>query len=349
MKFLNYLKSFSRTKVFFFFVGLSSIVWFLIRVIPKPSRATYPCMKAAAPIMSGFVVYVITLFASIFAFRKAKANFIISKYATATLFSLLAVITTALFFANNVEHVFGATKQNKAVLENPNEPIGEPKGYWAGRVAWVMDKDATDALGSGPWFNNTNQAVICEMLANGLKKYADTATLYDAWDCLFKYYNINHGKGYVGYTPGEKIMIKVNHATIGSDHNLASGQMVCTPEIIFALLQQLIDTVGVAQDDITIGDPYRGFPNVTYDMCYNQFPDVHYIEGTGTDGREQTELSASDVFFTSDGSFKSRLPQAYLDASYFINMPSLKSHGEAGITIAAKNHQGSVIADGQTT
>jgi len=47
--------------VLFFLMGIISTIWFLIRVIPKPSRATYPCMRVAAPIMSGFVVYLISL------------------------------------------------------------------------------------------------------------------------------------------------------------------------------------------------------------------------------------------------------------------------------------------------
>ena len=43
-------------KLVFIIMGIASTIWFLIRVIPKPSRATYPCMKVAAPFMSGFVV-----------------------------------------------------------------------------------------------------------------------------------------------------------------------------------------------------------------------------------------------------------------------------------------------------
>ena len=39
-------------------LGLSSTLWFLIRVIPKPSRAYYPCMQAAAPMMSALYVIV---------------------------------------------------------------------------------------------------------------------------------------------------------------------------------------------------------------------------------------------------------------------------------------------------
>jgi hypothetical protein len=30
-------------------IGLLSTLWFLLRVIPKPSRASYPCMQLAAP------------------------------------------------------------------------------------------------------------------------------------------------------------------------------------------------------------------------------------------------------------------------------------------------------------
>jgi hypothetical protein len=37
----------------------------------------------------------------------------------------------------------------------------------------------------------------------------------------------------------------------------------------------------------------------------------------------------------------------YLEADYFINIPCLKSHNAAGITICAKNHQGSPILPGQ--
>ena len=41
--------------------GLVALVWFLLRVIPKPSRATYPCQRVAAPLASAFVVWTIGL------------------------------------------------------------------------------------------------------------------------------------------------------------------------------------------------------------------------------------------------------------------------------------------------
>jgi len=37
-------------------ISVLATIWFLIRVIPKPSRAAYPCMQVVAPVMSGFAI-----------------------------------------------------------------------------------------------------------------------------------------------------------------------------------------------------------------------------------------------------------------------------------------------------
>lgn len=335
-------------KIFLLATSIGATLWFLLRVIPKPSRATYPCMRAAAPFMSGLIIYIVSLLGSIFAFKKAKETFLLAKYWKSFLFGFVALIAITIFYANDIQNAFAGTKQKYAVLEASNTPIGTPKGYFPGRVVWVMDQDATNDLGAGDkWYNNTNQEIVSRMLADGIKKYANTSDLKTAWNCLFGYFNNNHGKGWVGYTAGEKIMIKLNHTNLGAGGHDMSELMNSTPEMVLALLTQLVDVVGVAQADITIGDPYRGFPDVTYDICHAKYPNIHYIEGIGTEGREKTIIAAGDVFFTSDGSFKSRLPKAYMEASYLINMPCLKTHDSAGISLAAKNHQGSVIGDDQ--
>ena len=44
--------------------GLASLIWFLVRVIPKPSRALYPCQRVAFPLASGFVAWLLALAAS---------------------------------------------------------------------------------------------------------------------------------------------------------------------------------------------------------------------------------------------------------------------------------------------
>ena len=37
--------------------GAAALLWFLVRVIPKPSRKAYPCQRAAFPVASGFVLW----------------------------------------------------------------------------------------------------------------------------------------------------------------------------------------------------------------------------------------------------------------------------------------------------
>ena len=41
-------------RVVYILMSVMATIWFLIRVVPKPSRATYPCMQVVAPMMSGF-------------------------------------------------------------------------------------------------------------------------------------------------------------------------------------------------------------------------------------------------------------------------------------------------------
>jgi hypothetical protein len=352
MKLINYLKSAKNSRLAILLLGIASTIWFLVRVIPKPSRASYPCMKVAAPIMSGFVIYLISMTGSVWAFRKAYDKVFKMKFLAASIFLALAVSLSVVFFTTDVRTVFASP--NIAVADEPNTPMGVAKGIFPGRVVWVMDKNATNEdcenETSDYWFmdENTNQTVVDTMLANGLKSISGQKTIASAWDAVFKYFNSNHAKGAVGYTSGEKIVIKVNLTTMGSGGRHYDEAMDITPQLALSLLKELIDTMNISQSDITIGDPFRGMPNEVFNPCHTKYPDVHYIEGAGASGREQTAISADDVFFTSDDEFQSRLPQAYLDAAYLINMPCLKTHNSAGITIAAKNHQGSVIGPDQT-
>ncbi len=45
---------------FFQLAGLAALIWFLLRVIQKPSRAFYPCQRAAFPMASAFVLSLVS-------------------------------------------------------------------------------------------------------------------------------------------------------------------------------------------------------------------------------------------------------------------------------------------------
>lgn len=344
-------------KTMFLLTGFGSTVWFLVRVIPKPSRAGYPCMRAAAPIMSAFVLYLLTLTISVLAFRKLRKTLFSHKYLQA--FGFLVIALSLIYLAGSGFNQ--DTKAMKLTLSNeytPNAPVGVPKGLYPGRVVWVWDNEATDEsctnTSNDYWFQNSNQEVIDSMMLKGVMAYAGAAELSEAWDDIFRHFNSNHGKGDVGYVAGEKIYVKIN---ITNSNSSVSGtakytdfeRMDATPEVVLALLKQLIETVGIEESDIYLGDPFRTFHDLYWDHCHSVYPDVNYCDGIGINGRHQTIATSEHLLVFSDGLYDYRIPQEYVNAEYLINLPCLKSHDSGGITIAAKNHQGSVLQDGASS
>ncbi len=346
----------SRLFSYFFFLllGMASFIWFLIRVIPKPGRINYPCVRASAPWAATFIIYVAGLTTSVFSFNKFRKHFRLSGYLKGLLFLALALFSAFVTIPFGQNSAFSEVTEIKA---DANNPIGVAKGIFPGRVVWVHDPDATDETCTNTagdyWFQNTDSVVVEKMLSRGIRQLAGKNNLAEAWNDLFVYFNQNHGKGKTGYQPGEKIYIKINLTTscCGDWSNETEkvtwlDHMDATPQLCLALLKHLVNVVGVAQSDIYLGDPFRRFHNVYWNMLHPQFPNVHYMEGNGYNGREQTTLTSQPLLKFSDGMNHSRLPQEYVNADYFINMPCLKTHNEGGITMAAKNHQGSIIEDG---
>lgn len=338
---INQLLKKSWTRIVFLILGFGSLVWFLIRVIPKPSRAAYPCMKAAAPLASSFVLYLLGISGFTLFFRKARERILKSKYLMASLFIVLGLAAGIVALVSNNNSTWAQDIQPR---QAGNEPIGEGKGIFPGRVVWIHDADATNngcTNSSGDyWYqdNNTSTTVVQEMLSKGLQNMTGKSTDADAWDALFTNFNSTHGRGNVGYTAGEKISIKVNMNAIYYGENGTNT----SPQIMYALLDQLINKAGVAQSNISIGDPNCPMTDPSYNKCHTEFPDVIYWSHQGEE--VSPDPTSQNVIFGSDGSFADKIPQRYVDATYLINVPVLKKHHRAGISITSKNHFGSIGA-----
>lgn len=337
--------------------GLLALVWFLIRVIPKPSRAAYPCQRLAFPLASGFVIWLAGAIASVTAIRKARKSLAQSRYALCAI--LVAVSISVLWVAQSL------TTDKPALAEDPtaNAPIGIAKGLYPGRVVWVHDPNATDwnGPGDGHWWesSHTDQATVDRMMGRAIQELGGQTTTAAAWDRLFKHFNKTHGRGDTGYKAGEKIIIKVNFVgciriwdsrpvTKIEDYNLRSlDYMNTSPQVINALLRQLVDEVGVKQADITVGDTLCYFPNEYYNLCHDKFPDVRYLEYLGEFGRTAAKLSSIPLYWSTPaaaGKKTDYLPVCYVEADYLINLANLKSHNDmAGVTLCAKNHYGSLL------
>ncbi len=82
---LGHNRKYRWLKWLFPITGLLSLIWFVIRVVPKPSRATYPCQRVAFPLASGFIVWLLGLAGSAAAYRKAKRSFAQARYVLAAI------------------------------------------------------------------------------------------------------------------------------------------------------------------------------------------------------------------------------------------------------------------------
>ena len=339
-------------------VGLSSLLWFLFRVVPKPSRAAYPCQRVAFPLASSFVLWLVGLAGSTLALRRARRHFTQARIIAGVVCLGIGIGAVWLLVTPADRTVYAQT------LPVPNVPLGVAQGVQPGRVVWIHEPNATDWAGYGAaqrWYDDaqTDAAVVDKMVSRAIRALAGKHTDADAWDALIRYFNVKRGKGDVGYAPGEKVAIKINNTLCYNANTNTFEQRSSnknridnSPQMIAALLRQLVDVVGVAQADITIGDPGRIMPNLIYDRVHPEFPEVRYLSNIGGHGRTAVEFSDVPFYWSTAvavGKRQDFLPKSFAEADYFINFPILKSHDQGGITVCGKNHYGSLIRNPDTT
>lgn len=100
-----------------------------------------------------------------------------------------------------------------APSEGLNNPIGEGKGIYPGRVVWMRDANSTSWDGkTGFWWDdaNTDQRVVNRMMSRMLLELTGRKNEKQAWDALFRHFNTAQKRGGSGYRRGEKIAIKIN-------------------------------------------------------------------------------------------------------------------------------------------
>jgi hypothetical protein len=332
-----------------------SVGWFLVRVIPKPMRATYPCQQAAFPLLSGFVIWLLGLKTALVTWLGMKWRF--RKLQPLCLVAGGLLVLGLVAWAAE-KAATPAISQPKALTygspsgDPPNSPMGVAKGIYPGRVTWIRDTNATPWDGkAGYWWQDTtgiNQDAVDRMTSLSLEALTGATSDAEAWDRVFKYYNSNHGRGNVGYASNEVIAIKIN-LNNAVEHYETNSLSEASKQAVLALLRQLVNKAGVPQTNIAIYDAVRTLPRWLYVPCEAEFPGVQWYNSDTRSYPLQTNTWAT-TWVTSSSSFSVTngcggplmIPSCVTQATYLINMPLLKGHIYAGVTLAAKNHYGSI-------
>jgi hypothetical protein len=321
------------------------------------------------PIASGFIGYLAMLALSGVAFFRSKKS--IRYYPVFFLAAFVVFGISGSYLANQTT---GQPTVNISVISN--QPMGVAKGIFPGRVVWVHDSSAVNQncvvnkTGHG-WYlsENNNQTVVGNMLSSALHSVTGATSDSTAWSMIFQFYNSNHNKGAVNYVKGEKIFIKTNATSAyqfnASDLSAISYTSETSVAPVLATLRQLVNVVGVAQTDIYIGDPMKHIYKHLYDVWHGEFPNIHYLDNSySTLGREKVSSSSTAIIHYSDKGTVLRTQSMYSNqtknnrpvlkdslyfifqtADYVLNIPQLKGHQRAGLTLFAKNHFGSQIPD----
>jgi hypothetical protein len=351
-------------KLVFPIVGFFAAVWFLIRVIPKPSRAAYPCMRAAYPFASAFVIYLFGLSTSLFAMTRIKIYWKNARYWAMAVSLLIAIAGGVILIQQDKPPIYA----NSNYLDIPNSPMGIARGIFPGKVIWNRNPDATNENCGNSSFGdayylpkNTNMDVVDKMVRNSLLNLTGKSTIRDAWDTLFIYFNLRKGKGSIGYKPGEKIFIKTNGigSTVvdSSNHNITDltsyVEARTSPQPVLALLRGLINDYGIPQENISVGDPQRDIQNEYWDIWHSEFPNVKYICHKGGQGRTLAlKGTKPSVYYSDKGAvlrsgswsdmsqgnaiYQDTLYSVIEQADYLIYVGAFKVHERAGVTLIGK-------------
>ncbi len=197
---------------------------------------------------------------------------------------------------------------------------------------WYFDSATYYGRTQAPGVTGVSQPVVDAMVDRGVTELfgLPASAVGEAWRRLTP-----------DYVPGKRVAIKVNlNNSFDCESDTSAIDAIAQPvnAVVRGLLQR-----GVRQEDIVVYDAVRFFPSEIYQELAYKGVQIH---DRGCYGYTAT-FSSSDPhaevqFFPPAGSQPSvRLCDALIEAQYLINMPIMKGHPLAGVTLGFKNHFGS--------
>jgi uncharacterized protein (DUF362 family) len=357
---------------FAFVCGLGALAWFLLRVIPKPSRASYPCQRAAFPVASSFVLWLAAWATSLFVARRWQRALLGSGVAVAS--ACAAVLCAAFFWATPGAISFAGreTRYDFAPRER-NAPVGAARGIHPGRVVWSHDPAAAKWDGhiqskTSQWWmdSSTDQGRVDAMLSICLRRLTGAESDAQAWAAISRSYNDRaRGLKSRNYRPGEIVAVKIN---LNNSSAAGPGNIVnVSPQMALAMVRELVRAGGVRAADVVVYDARRAIYPAILSKIWAEFPEVRFVQEPAPSAEQPANpkygahhgLEAADwvegVEYSGHRYNEARLiPRQIRDATYLVNVALLKAHsypyaaaeggdeGQTGVTMTGKNHFGSI-------
>ena len=215
-----------------------------------------------------------------------------------------------------------AIKPDRSLVAAPTLP--KPK------VVHTYCDRAVDWDFSTGWYGDyVDQTVVSQMVDRGLMELTGRKSREDAWKALIP-----------NYQSGQRVAIKANfnNARSTDDSDNVIDALVEPVNAVIAGLKEL----GVAESDIWVYDAVRSIPTRFQNGC--DYPGVQF-SGDWTSNPQGFSATEKVSFDTPSGGpalADLRISKVLIDADYLINMPVMKKHWAAWVTLSFKNHFGSI-------
>ena len=311
----------------FFLVGFFSLIWFLIRVIPKPSRAMYPCQRAAFPIASAFVIWFSGIVISYFLYVRAKLNWQNSKYILAVILfissGIIFISTSSSFDSTSamiiVDEMVGNSvpsminyAENDTMVSEPASIVGVSKSS-KGRAEDIEFDD------------------IVSMVDQAVKRAGGLEDVISDGDIVILKPNLIASQDFT--RSRRRLSKEVNGVT--TDYRVIQSVVNLVRDLNPSGLIYLMEGSGVgktAQNMINVGwDNVTGLDSIIYleEACGGWFDtSSEYLQRVSLPKGKALYSGADNIYW---------LNKLYYEADVLISLPVLKNHFNTGITGAVKN------------
>lgn len=326
-------------------VGVLSLAWFLFRSGPKPSRATYPCQRAALSMTH------VALGAGALALTDPfwhRFGWRIRRSTQVRLLVTVLVIAGAGFFGSRIWSRVSDDLSNRrldaswerrivamagAPLALTSSVLGSSSLENPHRVAYVHDSDATDwDYASGRYWDHVDQTVVDGMFLKAMQMLTGSSTYAEAWSQLLP-----------SYQPGQTIVIRVNFNNAFA-YNDNDNTLDSNVQVVNAIVESLLE-FGFPLGDISILETSRYVPLHFVNMLSHPVI-VYDHHGHSATGNLVATFDSGDpsaaVDFTGAYPGPHKITDVLVDADYLVNVPIFQRHGGTGISLAMKNHLGTI-------
>lgn len=331
LKINSLLRKVSKSQLLLIIFGFFSLLWFILRVIPKPSRAAYPCQRAAFPIASAFVLWISGTLFSHRIYQKARNAFQSGKHSKAILFGSIALVVfiVTIFGFQLKDSAYSAINFNKLESEGTALYAKEMSGI----TESIISPEATVAIVQS---DKTQASVITfedldQMIRHAVELAGGFDTLIHDGDLVVVKPNViaarAQGASFSNAFSQEANGIATDYRIIQVVVNMVreknkTGKIVLIEGSGYGLTRKNINAIGY--------DKITGLDSI---ICLEENIVKWYDPNSAT--LSKVSLPAGKNLYSAKNEYF--LNKVYHDADVLISLPCLKSHFLTGITGGVKN------------